>query len=79
MFAGGHGFVGEPWLKEVVAEYERDTNTKVPIELGYGEYFTVHFPPSPNEPATLNLKGLKITIKDKFLEQIKEKNDESKS
>lgn len=79
LFVGSHGFMTEEWLREVVKDYEQESGTKVPLELGYGEYFTVHFPPNQSEPPTLNIKGLEITIKDEMLRKLDRNNDEPKS
>lgn len=76
-FVGSHGFVTEPWLKEVVAEYESVTGEKVPLELGYGEYFTVHFPSNLSDPVTLNFKGKTFPIKPELLERISHGERES--
>lgn len=71
IFMGSHGFVSEPWLKQVVGKYEREHNLKVPLELGYGENFLIHFPKNKREAAVLRIGGHNIPIENDFLQKFK--------
>ncbi|MEK7084687.1 MAG: histidine phosphatase family protein [Patescibacteria group bacterium] len=68
---GSHGFASEPWLLEAVREYEMAHQTQVPIELGYGEHWTLRLPPDPRESATLMIAGHTIPVKEELLRRIK--------
>lgn len=70
VFVGSHGFVSEPWLKEVVAAHEQQTGRPVKLELGYGENFIVHLPANTDEDATLEIDNQKITIPQKLLKNL---------
>jgi len=72
LIEGSHGFVSEPWLQEVVRDYEQDNGVQVPLELSYGEYFVIHFPTNSAEPVTFRVKDHTIPIKPEFLAKIKE-------
>ena len=64
---GAHGFVSEPWLKEVVSEYEQEASEQVPLELGYGEFFRIHWSSNPQEQPVLHIGGKQISIKQEHL------------
>lgn len=70
IFQGSHGSVSEPWLLDVVKEYESAHNKKIRLELGYGEYFTIHFPENQKETPTLNISGESIPISKQYLEKL---------
>lgn len=71
VFVGAHGFVSEPWLKQAVVAYEKKNNTKVPLELGYGENFLIHFPKNKREAVTLQIGGHDIPIDNDLIQKFK--------
>ncbi len=70
LLIGSHGFVSEPWLLEAVKEYETATGNKVPLELGYGEYWKLHLPPNLSEPPTLTIGGHTLPLKEALLKKV---------
>lgn len=67
---GSHGFVSEPWLKEVVKDHEQKTGKQLDLEMEYGEFWRVHWPSSPDEQPTLHIGGQVIPIEKEYLKKI---------
>lgn len=78
IFEGAHGFVSEPWLKEVVTDFEQTSGEPVKLELGYGEYWRLHWPASPSESPTLHIDGKIIPVSEKYLKKINAKSPTKK-
>ncbi len=66
---GSHGFVTEPWLTDVVADYEAEHGA-VRIELKYAEYWRMHWSANPQEQPTLSIAGHEIPVKPEFMARL---------